>query len=60
MALARCAACPLRARYDKNPKSLLGRLWRWHIKWCPSWKEYFKYLPENEKAELVYKYNLNQ
>ena len=25
-----CETCGFRAKHDKNPKSLLGRLWRWH------------------------------
>ena len=24
-----CENCKLRAAYDKNPKSLVGRFWRW-------------------------------
>ena len=24
-----CENCKLRAAYDKNPKSLIGRFWRW-------------------------------
>jgi hypothetical protein len=39
-----CHTCGLRARAGKNPKSLLARLWRWHIKWCPGWKAYVKEL----------------
>ena len=27
-----CENCKLRAAYDKNPKSLIGRFWRWQIK----------------------------
>ncbi len=60
MAVARCGNCPIRARYDQNPKSIIGRIWRWHINWCPGWKAYFKYLPDKEKAELVYKYDLKK
>ena len=26
-----CENCKLRAAYDKNPKSLIGRFWRWQI-----------------------------
>ena len=26
-----CENCKLRAQYDKNPKSLVGRFWRWQI-----------------------------
>ena len=53
-----CEECTLRAKYDKNPKSFLGRLWRWHIGFCPGWKKYFKDLPEDKKLELSNQYNL--
>lgn len=26
-----CTKCPMKTKYDKNPKSLIGRFWRWHI-----------------------------
>jgi hypothetical protein len=39
-----CENCKLRAAYDKNPKSLIGRFWRWQINFCPSWRGYFKSL----------------
>lgn len=58
MAESGCAACSFRARYDKNPQSLLGRLWRWHAGWCPGWKSYMKSLPEQERRELAEKYDL--
>jgi len=53
MAKAPCASCMFRGRYEKNPKSLLGRLWRWHAKWCPGWKRYMKALPEEERTALL-------
>jgi hypothetical protein len=56
----KCANCGFRARYDKNPKSLLGRFWRWHINFCPGWKGYFKSLPPKEKAELAEKYDFRK
>ena len=31
-----CENCKFRAHYDKNPKSALGRFWRWHINFCPA------------------------
>ena len=31
-----CENCKLRAAYDKNPKSLIGRFWRWQINFCPT------------------------
>lgn len=46
-----CENCKLRAAYDKNPKSLIGRFWRWQINFCPSWRGYFKSLPlRNRKS----------
>jgi hypothetical protein len=59
MTEASCENCKLRAKYDNNPKSLLGRLWRWHINWCPGWKSYMKSVSEEKKTELTEKYNLN-
>ena len=55
-----CANCKLRAQYDKNPKSLIGRIWRFHINFCPGWKAYFTNLSEEKKAELREKYNLGE
>jgi hypothetical protein len=40
----RCGDCALRRRAEAKPKSLLGRFWYWHIKWCPGWKAYQEYL----------------
>ncbi len=53
-----CANCRIRARYERNPKSLVGRFWRWHIRWCPGWKKYFRSLPPEERARLSEKYGL--
>ena len=53
-----CANCKLRARYDKNPKSFLGRFWRWHIGFCPGWKGYMNTLSEEERKAYKAKYNL--
>ncbi len=47
-----CSSCSMRARYESNPRSFLGRLWRWHSKWCPGWKSYMKTLSEEERADL--------
>ncbi len=35
-----CEDCGLRKRSEKNPGSLLARLWLWHTRWCPGWKKY--------------------
>ena len=53
-----CEDCSLRAKYDAKPKSLIGRLWRWHINFCPGWKKYMSSLSEEQKQELHEKYNL--
>ena len=60
MADASCANCKLRAKYDNNPKSFLGRLWRWHTNWCPGWKGYITSLPEDERLELAKKYDMKK
>ena len=60
MAAAGCAQCAFRARYDEAPRSLLGRLWRWHINFCPGWKGYFTSLPPDEKAKLASMYEFRK
>ena len=55
-----CESCFMRARYDKNPASLLGRLWKWHAGWCPGWKSYMKSLPAEKQKELAEKYGFPQ
>ncbi len=60
MADHNCPDCAFRAKYDNNPKSLLGRLWRWHANWCPGWKSYMTSLPEEEKGEIAAKYNMKK
>jgi hypothetical protein len=52
-----CEKCKFRATYDKNPRSFLGRIWKWHIGWCPGWKSYVKSLPDEEKAKIGAKYS---
>ncbi len=51
-----CSKCPMRAKYDNNPRSILGRLWRFHTNFCPGWKSYMKSLPEEDKLKLIEKY----
>ncbi len=51
-----CATCSFRAKYDAKPQSLLGRLWRWHAKFCPGWKAYMRSLPDDERREIVERY----
>lgn len=55
-----CETCMFRAHYDKNPKSILGRLWYWHISFCPGWKAYFTHQDEKTKAELRSKYDFRK
>ena len=60
MAESACAHCVFRAKYDNNPRSLLGRLWRWHINFCPGWKKYFISLTPEDKIKLVERYNFKK
>lgn len=50
----------MRAKYDRAPRSLLGRLWRWHIRFCPGWKLYMKSISPEENAEIREKYGLGE
>ena len=54
-----CDECKLRGKYDKAPKSFVGKFWRWHINFCPGWKGYMKSLDDTEKAEIQAKYDSN-
>ena len=58
MADIKCGECPMRAKYDKKPKSFAGRFWRWHIRFCPGWKLYMKSLSDEERQALVMQYGL--
>ena len=58
MAKHNCENCNLRARYDKNPRSIIGRLWRWHINWCPGWKRYITSLPDEDRNRVSRTYNI--
>jgi hypothetical protein len=51
-----CEHCRLRRQYDHNPGSLLGRLWKWHTRWCPGWKAYLNSLPDEQRAQTAEKY----
>jgi len=51
-----CPNCPMKKRYDRNPKSLLARIWKWHTGWCPGWKAYLRWLPDKEREEAFMKY----
>lgn len=56
----KCAACPMRAKYEKSPKSFVGRFWRWHINFCPGWKGYFNSLSPTEQEVVRDKYKFNK
>ena len=60
MANHNCEKCVFRARYDRNPKSLLGRIWRWHAGWCPGWSAYMRSLDADRRIELAEKYRLKK
>ena len=55
-----CENCGLRARYDQNPGSIIGRLWRWHINWCPGWKKYISSLPDEDRNRISRTYNMKK
>ena len=55
-----CENCKLRAHYDKNPKSVLGRFWRWHINFCPGFRAYFTNQDEQTQAAIREKYNFTK
>lgn len=55
-----CPNCGFRKKYDTNPKSFLGRLWRWHAGFCPGWKGYITSLPDAERTAIAQKYNLKK
>jgi hypothetical protein len=48
---SRCATCPMRLNAEKNPQSLITRLWRWHTTWCPGWKAYQVELAKQEATD---------
>ena len=60
MAQYPCENCKLRAHYDKNPKSLVGRFWRWHINFCPGFKAYFTNQDEETRTALREKYSFEK
>lgn len=60
MAEAKCENCAFRAKYDNNPNSFLGKVWKWHTGWCPGWKSYISSLPKDKRNELVKKYDMKK
>ena len=55
-----CENCKFRAHYDRNPKSALGRFWRWHINFCPGFNAFFTHQDEETKAALRARYNFKK
>jgi hypothetical protein len=43
---SRCETCGMRLRAEKNPRSMMSRIWQWHTGWCPMWKAYQKELAQ--------------
>ncbi len=60
MAGKNCERCGFRAKYDSNPRSLLGRIWRWHTNWCPGWNSYMRSLDDDARVRLAEKYNMKK
>jgi hypothetical protein len=60
MAKHNCGNCKFRAKYDTNPGSFLGRVWRWHAGWCPGWGKYMKSLPADQRNTLALKYDMKK
>ena len=58
MANHNCKKCRFRAAHDRNPRSVIGRLWRWHINWCPGWMRFMTSLSDEEKQHFTKKYQL--
>ncbi len=54
--MSSCEKCRFRAIYDRNPRSILARLWKWHIGWCPGWRSYLKSLPQEERQKVAKQY----
>ncbi|MEH0019316.1 MAG: hypothetical protein V6Z89_06670 [Desulfobacter sp.] len=55
-----CSTCGFRARFDRQPTSLLGRMWRWHANWCPGWSRYMKSLAGEERQRLARHYKMEK
>lgn len=53
-----CSNCSLRAKYDRNPHSLMGKFWRWHIRFCPGWKRYVSSLSPEQQESIMKRYDV--
>lgn len=54
--MSNCEKCKFRAAYDRNPVSLLGKIWKWHLSWCPGWKSYLNSLSDERRVNILEKY----
>ena len=55
-----CADCGFRKKYDDNPRSFLGKVWRWHAGWCPGWRKFMESMPEDERREWARRYDMKK
>jgi hypothetical protein len=55
--MSNCENCKFRANYENNSRSILGRIWKWHIGWCPGWKVYLKSLSDDKRKKLTEQYS---
>lgn len=55
-----CGNCNFRAKFDNNPRSWLGRIWKWHAGWCPGWRKYITSLPDPDRIQLAKKYDMKK
>jgi hypothetical protein len=55
-----CDNCGFRAKYESSPKSFLGRLWKFHTKFCPGWKKYIHSLSEEDRNALLERLNMQK
>lgn len=44
-----CAECKVGLYAQRKPDTVIGKLWRWHTKWCPFWKAYQRELATEEQ-----------
>ena len=60
MAMHSCNQCSIKAQHDTDPNSFLGRIWKWHIKYCPGWKKYITSLSTVERVRHAEKYKIKK
>jgi hypothetical protein len=41
----------MRLRAEKNPDSIISKIWRWHTTWCPGWKKYQQELAKRQNGK---------